>query len=79
MIAIKEGAVTRLVREDTRVIDIINANERGLAYRRIPSARLNAKYDKPLTLQDARNERRNVSYTERKRGTKPPHLEIWSV
>lgn len=79
MIPIKEGAVTRLVPESTRVVDVINEHGRGLVYRRKPSVRRDPAIDKPLTLQEARNSRRLASYAERLNGTKPNVIQLWEV
>ncbi|MDV6318766.1 hypothetical protein [Chromohalobacter sp. HP20-39] len=76
MIAIKEGAVTRLVHEDTRVIDI-DPHQRPV-YRRIPLAR-RSEVDKAATPEDVRNGKRAAAYAERLNGVKPAHLQIWSA
>ncbi|WP_280568169.1 hypothetical protein [Chromohalobacter sp. 296-RDG] len=76
MIAINEGAVTRLVHEDTRVIDI-DPHQRPV-YRSVPIARRSAA-DKAPTLEEIRNGRRAAEYAERVNGAKPAHLQIWGA
>ncbi|WP_277810650.1 hypothetical protein [Chromohalobacter canadensis] len=76
MIAINEGAVTRLVHEDKRVIDI-DPHQRPV-YRRIPIAR-RGENDKAPTPEELRNGKRAVEYAERVNGAKPAHLQIWSA
>lgn len=43
MIPINDGAITRLVPESARVVDLIKQHGRSIVYRRIPAKRGGAK------------------------------------
>ena len=77
MIAIKQGDVTRLIPESTRVVDLLKQSGRMPVYRKTPARRSVA--DKAVDQQEQRNARRRVAYAERLYGLKPAHLQIWSA
>lgn len=75
MIAISEGAVTRLIPESTRVIDLLLQYGRMPVYRKSPAMRTGA--DKPVTPQEQLNARRQAEYAQRLHGQKPAALQLW--
>ncbi|MCE8034584.1 hypothetical protein EKK97_13865 [Billgrantia tianxiuensis] len=75
MIPIKNGGnVVMLVDERVRVADLVKSGQR-LRWLR-PAARRTAE-DKPLSVAERENARREADYIARRNGVKPAHLQLW--
>jgi len=77
MIPIKQGKVTQLVDENTRVIDLLKQYGRMPVMRITPAKR--SAEDKPASYQDIQNSRRRANYAQRLQGVKPAHLQLWEA
>lgn len=77
MIPIKQGKVTQLVDEKTRVVDLLKQYGRMPVLRITPARR--SDQDKPASYQDIQNSRRRANYAQRLQGVKPALLQIWEV
>ncbi|MCD6006867.1 hypothetical protein [Halomonas sp. IOP_31] len=78
MIAIHRGQVTELVHESTRVADLIRKHGQSPVWKRSPVSRQDDD-DKPLSVQDALNARRESEYVARRNGVKEPRLQLWKI
>ncbi|WP_339885357.1 hypothetical protein [Vreelandella maris] len=75
MIPIKQDGITRLVDENTRVIDLLKQYGRMPVMRITPAKR--SKADKPANHQERLNSKRLAAYAQRLQGVKPAHLQLW--
>ena len=78
MIAIHRGQVTELVHESTRVADLIRKHGQSLVWKRSPASRQDAD-DKPLSVAQHRNQRREAEYVARRNGQKPALIQLYQV
>jgi len=69
MIPVHHGNIVRLWDESTPVAHIVGRGQR-LLWRRRTSA---------ISVQDARNARREAEYVARRNGQKEPLLQLWRV
>lgn len=69
MIPVHEGSVVRLWDETTPIAHIVGRGQR-LRWRRRSA---------PISVQDAKNARREASYVAKRNGVKEPLLEIWRI
>lgn len=70
------GNVVMVVDERVRVADLVKSGQR-LRWLR-PAAR-RTEADKPLSVADAANARREAEYVARRNGVKAPLLQLWKV
>ncbi|WP_252108953.1 MULTISPECIES: hypothetical protein [unclassified Halomonas] len=77
MIPVKDGAVTRLIPESTRVVDLLREYGCMPVFKR--SAARRGCDDKPATFSDRMNDKRRAAYSQRANGQRPAHLQLWTV
>lgn len=77
MIPINQGAVTRLVDEKTRVVDLLKQYGRMPVYRKTPAMR--GAQDKPVDDQERLNAKRRAEYAQRLQGIKPALVQLWQA
>jgi len=73
MIAINDGNVTHLVTESTRIIDVAAQYGRALKWRRMSAT------DKPMSVEESRNARREAEYIQRRNGQKAALIQLFKV
>lgn len=66
------GNVVMLVDERVRVADLVPQGRRLIWRRR-------TQHDKPMSVQDSMNARRESEYVARRNGVKAPLLQLWKV
>ncbi|WP_043530429.1 hypothetical protein [Litchfieldella xinjiangensis] len=72
MIPIHRGNVVTLVQESARVADLVPAGQRLIWRRRTED-------DKPMSVGETANARREAEYVARRNGLKAPLLQLWKV
>jgi hypothetical protein len=78
MQAINTGQVTELVAPETKVTDLMRKYGKAIVWRRTAASRRSVE-DKPMSVQDTLNARREANYVARRNGVKEPLLQLWEA
>ncbi|TDX30794.1 hypothetical protein DFO67_10449 [Modicisalibacter xianhensis] len=78
MQAINTGPVTELIAPETKVADLIRKYGKAIVWRSRPATRRSVE-DKPMSVQQSMNARREAEYVARRNGQKEALIQIWEA